>query len=108
MSSKPNRVVADLPLKVDPEKNALRYQHGLGNEFESEALPGALPVGQNSPQRCPYGLMSALVSVPNSPIGVARAVRAHEASYPVDAAVRRGHPEPQSLQLGPILGLLRI
>ena len=34
----------------------LHYQSGFGNEFASEALPGALPVGQNSPQRVPYGL----------------------------------------------------
>jgi homogentisate 1,2-dioxygenase len=40
----------------------LAYQFGLGNEFATEALPGALPVGQNSPQRSPYGLMSELVS----------------------------------------------
>ena len=32
------------------------YQSGFGNEFSTEALPGALPVGQNSPQRVPYGL----------------------------------------------------
>jgi homogentisate 1,2-dioxygenase len=32
------------------------YQSGFGNEFASEALPGALPRGQNSPQRAPYGL----------------------------------------------------
>jgi homogentisate 1,2-dioxygenase len=32
------------------------YQSGFRNEFSTEALPGALPVGQNSPQRCPYGL----------------------------------------------------
>ncbi len=29
---------------------------GFGNEFATEALPGALPVGRNSPQRAPYGL----------------------------------------------------
>jgi len=29
---------------------------GFGNEFASEALAGALPRGQNSPQRCPFGL----------------------------------------------------
>ena len=29
---------------------------GFGNEFATEALPGALPQGRNSPQRCPYGL----------------------------------------------------
>src|SRR3546814_16552520 len=27
--------------------NALEYQSGFGNEFASEALPGALPAGQN-------------------------------------------------------------
>ncbi len=34
----------------------IRYQSGFGNEFATEALPGALPRGRNSPQRCPYGL----------------------------------------------------
>ena len=34
----------------------LRYLQGFGNHFASEALPGALPEGRNSPQRCPYGL----------------------------------------------------
>ncbi len=34
----------------------LRYMPGFGNDFETEALPGALPQGQNSPQRAPYGL----------------------------------------------------
>jgi homogentisate 1,2-dioxygenase len=29
---------------------------GLGNEFATEALAGALPRAQNSPQRCPFGL----------------------------------------------------
>ena len=32
------------------------YQTGFGNSFETEALPGALPQGRNSPQRCAYGL----------------------------------------------------
>ena len=34
----------------------LQYLHGFGNEHESEALPGALPVGQFSPQQVKYGL----------------------------------------------------
>jgi homogentisate 1,2-dioxygenase len=33
-----------------------RFQSGFGGEFATEALPGALPIGRNSPQRCPYGL----------------------------------------------------
>ncbi|HMA15531.1 MAG TPA: homogentisate 1,2-dioxygenase, partial [Kiloniellaceae bacterium] len=40
----------------------LDYLSGFGNEFASEALPGALPVGQNSPQRCPYGLYAEQLS----------------------------------------------
>lgn len=35
---------------------------GFGNELSSEALPGALPVGRNSPQRCPYGLYAEQIS----------------------------------------------
>src|SRR3546814_9768300 len=40
----------------------LTYLSGFGNEFASEALPGALPGGQNSPQRCPYGLYAEQLS----------------------------------------------
>src|SRR5882762_4443988 len=36
--------------------DVLRYMSGFANEFATEALAGALPVGQNSPQKCPYGL----------------------------------------------------
>src|SRR5262245_65057512 len=32
------------------------YQAGFGNDFSSEALPGALPLGQNTPQKPAYGL----------------------------------------------------
>ncbi len=32
------------------------YQSGFGNSFASEAMPGALPEGQNSPQQAPLGL----------------------------------------------------
>ena len=34
----------------------LKYQTGFGNEFATEAVTGALPVGRNSPQRAPLGL----------------------------------------------------
>lgn len=34
----------------------LKYQTGFGNEFATEAVEGALPVGQNSPQKAPLGL----------------------------------------------------
>ncbi|MEE4462502.1 homogentisate 1,2-dioxygenase, partial [Azotobacter chroococcum] len=45
-----------------PAPSDLNYQTGFGNTFSSEALPGALPVGQNSPQRLPYGLYAEQLS----------------------------------------------
>jgi homogentisate 1,2-dioxygenase len=41
---------------------ALRYQHGFGNEYATEAVAGALPQGRNSPQRAPFDLYPELVS----------------------------------------------
>jgi homogentisate 1,2-dioxygenase len=38
------------------------YLAGFGNQFQSEAVPGALPVGRNSPQRPPLGLYAELLS----------------------------------------------
>ena len=40
----------------------LTYMSGFGNDFETESLPGALPVGRNSPQKCPYGLYAEQIS----------------------------------------------
>src|SRR3981081_165787 len=45
-----------------PQRAALSYQSGFGNEFATEALTGALPVGQNSPQRVAYGLYAEQLS----------------------------------------------
>jgi len=41
---------------------AARYQSGFGNEFATEAVAGALPQGQNSPQRAPLGLYAEQLS----------------------------------------------
>ena len=41
---------------------SLIYQRGFGNEFSTEALPGALPDRGNSPQRPPYGLYAEQIS----------------------------------------------
>ena len=40
----------------------LAYLTGFNNEHATEALPGALPVGRNSPQQCPYGLYAEQLS----------------------------------------------
>jgi homogentisate 1,2-dioxygenase len=40
----------------------LRYQAGFGNTFATEAARGALPRGQNTPQRAPRGLYAEVLS----------------------------------------------
>jgi len=50
---------------------------GFGNGFETEALPGALPLGRNSPQRCAYGLYAEQLS--GSPFTAPR--KANERSW---------------------------
>jgi homogentisate 1,2-dioxygenase len=40
----------------------LKYQRGFGNTFASEAAKGALPEGQNAPQRAPRGLYTEVIS----------------------------------------------
>src|SRR5882757_5237878 len=45
-----------------PAPPAPQYQSGFGNEFVSEAIPGALPQGRNSPQHPPFGLYAELIS----------------------------------------------
>ncbi|ALO47398.1 homogentisate 1,2-dioxygenase [Pseudohongiella spirulinae] len=43
-------------------QNTLQYMTGFGNEFETEALSGALPTGQFSPQKCTYKLYAEQIS----------------------------------------------
>ena len=38
------------------------YMTGFGGHFATEAVPGALPIGQNSPQKVPYGLYAEQLS----------------------------------------------
>ena len=59
MSSKANRNITQAP-----SSDALTpgYMPGFGNDFETEALPGALPIGMNSPQKCEYGLYGEQLS----------------------------------------------
>ena len=41
---------------------ALRYLSGFGSHHETEAVPGALPIGRNSPQQVPFGLYAEQLS----------------------------------------------
>ena len=49
-------------IRALPGEAALVYQPGFGNHFVTESVPGALPVGRNSPQRPPYGLYAEQIS----------------------------------------------
>jgi len=54
--------VAESLLAVATSVRQPAYQSGFGNEFASEALAGALPLHQNSPQRVAYGLYAEQLS----------------------------------------------
>ncbi|XP_012261379.2 homogentisate 1,2-dioxygenase [Athalia rosae] len=45
-------------------RDELKYLTGFGSEFssEDERYPNSLPVGQNNPQKCPYGLYAEQLS----------------------------------------------
>src|SRR5256714_13638651 len=47
---------------ADAARPVLEYQSGFGNVHSSEAVPGALPQGQNSPQRPPRDLYAEVLS----------------------------------------------
>jgi homogentisate 1,2-dioxygenase len=64
----------------------LTYQTGFGNGFETEALPGALPIGRNSPQRCAYGLYAEQLS--GSPFTAPRASNERSWLYRIQPSVR--------------------
>src|SRR5437868_3780871 len=56
-----NARMADGAATVCADPASLQYQTGFGNQFSTEALPGALPI-HNSPQVCPYGLFAEQLS----------------------------------------------
>ena len=59
---------------------------GFGNGFETEALAGALPVGRNSPQACPFGLYAEQLS--GSPFTAPRAGNERSWLYRIRPTVR--------------------
>jgi homogentisate 1,2-dioxygenase len=67
-----------------PEAN-IGYMSGFGNGFETEALPGALPLGRNSPQKCPYGLYAEQLS--GSPFTAPRATNERSWLYRIRPTV---------------------
>jgi homogentisate 1,2-dioxygenase len=57
----PDPILAPLSRAGEPGLHP-GYMSGFGNGFETEALAGALPLGRNSPQKCPYGLYAEQIS----------------------------------------------
>jgi homogentisate 1,2-dioxygenase len=55
-------VAGEVRERADTGAGEYRYQAGFGNEFVSEAVPGAVPRGRNSPQRAPLGLYAEQLS----------------------------------------------
>ncbi|MEZ5824168.1 MAG: homogentisate 1,2-dioxygenase [Geminicoccaceae bacterium] len=91
----------------------LAYMPGFGNDFETESLPGALPQGQNSPQRCAYGLYAEQLS--GSAFTAPRGSNERSWLYRIRPAVRHNtryrridmpywktapHPSPEDWALG--------
>lgn len=62
------------------------YMSGFGNSFETEALPGALPIGRNSPQRAPYGLYAEQLS--GSPFTAPRGANERSWLYRIRPSVK--------------------
>jgi len=62
------------------------YMSGFGNSFETEALPGALPVGRNSPQKVRYGLYAEQLS--GSPFTAPRTANERSWLYRIRPSVR--------------------
>ena len=67
-------------------EGSLAYMSGFGNSFETEALPNALPVGRNSPQKCNYGLYAEQLS--GSPFTAPRATNERSWLYRIQPGVK--------------------
>jgi len=74
-----NEMSADFVVAKSRAKYNDGYMPGFGNDFETEAVEGALPIGQNSPQRCPYGLYAEQLS--GSPFTAPRATNTRSWLY---------------------------
>src|SRR6202035_1979681 len=82
----------------------LQYQSGFGNEFATEAVPGALPQGQNAPQKHPLGLYTEQFS--GTPFTAPRATNRRTWTYRIRPSVtHRPYEEisPGLIRSGPFL-----
>ena len=70
----------------------LQYLHGFGNEHETEALPGALPVGRFAPQKCPYNLYAEQFS--NTAFTAPRQANRRTWTYRIRPSIAMGEFRP--------------
>ncbi|RRV05690.1 homogentisate 1,2-dioxygenase [Pseudomonas sp. v388] len=75
----------------------LAYQSGFGNQFSSEARPGALPAGRNSPQQHPLGLYAEQLSGTAFTVPRAEARRTWLYRIQPSAAHPRYQPAPRQI-----------
>src|ERR1041384_1315054 len=75
------------------------YMSGFGNTFETEALPGALPIGRNSPQKVNYGLYAEQLS--GSPFTAPQASNQRSRLYRIRPTLRH-HGRFRRIHLGHI------
>eukprot|EP00516_Mucochytrium_quahogii_P011981 CAMPEP_0203798762 /NCGR_PEP_ID=MMETSP0100_2-20121128/9493_1 /ASSEMBLY_ACC=CAM_ASM_000210 /TAXON_ID=96639 /ORGANISM=" , Strain NY0313808BC1" /LENGTH=464 /DNA_ID=CAMNT_0050704473 /DNA_START=246 /DNA_END=1637 /DNA_ORIENTATION=+ len=73
----------------------LKYLTGFGNHFSSEALDGALPKGQNNPQKCPYGLYAEQLS--GTAFTVARHGNKRSWLYRIHPSVQHSHMDNSAI-----------
>jgi homogentisate 1,2-dioxygenase len=77
--------------------DGLEYLAGFGNEHQSEALPGALPVGRFSPQRPALGLYAEQLS--STAFTVPRALNRRTWFYRIRPSVTHGDFRPMEAGL---------
>ena len=75
-------------VQTDARTSALvsGYMSGFGNSFETEALPGSLPSGRNSPQKLNYGLYAEQLS--GSPFTAPQATNQRSWLYRIRPSVK--------------------
>lgn len=83
--------VSEQPVSTN-EEASWQYTTGFANEHSSEALPGALPIGQFSPQQLPYGLYAEKFSA--TAFTVARRDSRRCWLYRIRPSVGRGPNQP--------------
>ena len=72
--------------------NSDGYMSGFGNEFATEAVPGTLPVGRNSPQRVAHGLYAEQLN--GTAFTAPRALNRRSWLYRIRPAVMHGEFTP--------------